>query len=294
MTGTLYLVATPIGNLEDMTPRGLKLLAAADIIAAEDTRHTLQLLNHFNLKGRLISYHEHNKEKQGPVLLQELQDGKNIVLVSDAGFPGIADPGEALVKLAVAAGITVVPVPGANAALTALVASGLPSSPFFFGGFLPKSKRNRKEQLAAWQYLPATVVLYEAPHRIGEVLAEILQAWGDRPLALGRELTKLHEEFWRGTVAGAIQHLKENPPRGEFVLVIAQGEAPPPAAAATGDPLEEVKELLEQGVAKKTALLQVAKAHKIPKRELYNKLIQMQAAQVKPDEPLQNTEEEGF
>jgi 16S rRNA (cytidine1402-2'-O)-methyltransferase len=293
MTGTLYLIATPIGNLEDMTPRGLKLLAAADIIAAEDTRHTLQLLNHFDLKGRLVSYHEHNKDKAGPQLLEELLAGQNIALVSDAGFPGIADPGEALVKLAVAAGVTVVPVPGANAALTALVASGLPSSPFFFGGFLPKSKRNRKEQLAAWQYLPATVVLYEAPHRIVEVLGEILAAWGDRPLTLGRELTKLHEEFWRGTVSGALAHLKEYPPRGEFVLVLGQGE-PPPEQEEERDPLEEVQQLLESGMEKKAALQQVAKAHKIPKRELYNKLIQLQQASEQGEAPLQNTEEEGF
>ena len=272
MPGTLFLVATPIGNLEDMTARAVQVLSAADLIAAEDTRHTLQLLNHFAIKGRLVRYDEHNKEKEGPVLLQELLDGKNIALVSDAGFPGIADPGEAMAKLAVANGITVVPVPGANAALTALVASGLPSTPFFFGGFLPKTKRNRAEQLAAWQNIPATLVLYEAPHRVKEVLGEILAAWGDRQMAIGRELTKLHEEFWRGTVSGALAHLEVSPPRGEFVLVIARG-IPAATAPPEGDPLDAVKKLMGAGVPKKEALAQIAKANKIPKRELYNRLL---------------------
>lgn len=272
MPGTLFLVATPIGNLEDMTERGLKMLRSADIIAAEDTRHTLQLLNHFEIKGRLISYHEHNKEKQGPVLLEELLQGKNIALVSDAGFPGIADPGEAMAKLAVENGIQVVPVPGANAALTALVASGLPSTPFFFGGFLPKTKHNRKEQLEEWKNIPATIVLYEAPHRIKEVLAEILTAWGDRKIVLGRELTKIHEEFWRGTISGALEHLKEDTPRGEFVMVIERGEKVV-QVMPTVDPLEQVKKLIETGVPKKEALTQVAKENKIPKRELYNRLL---------------------
>ena len=272
MPGTLFLVATPIGNLEDMTARAVQVLSAADLIAAEDTRHTLQLLNHFAIKGRLVRYDEHNKEKEGPVLLQELLDGKNIALVSDAGFPGIADPGEAMAKLAVANGITVVPVPGANAALTALVASGLPSTPFFFGGFLPKTKRNRAEQLAAWQNIPATLVLYEAPHRVKEVLGEILASWGDRQMAIGRELTKLHEEFWRGTVSGALAHLEAGPPRGEFVLVIARG-IPAATAPPEGDPLDAVKKLMGAGVPKKEALAQIAKENKIPKRELYNRLL---------------------
>ena len=274
MPGTLFLVATPIGNLEDMTARAVQVLSAADLIAAEDTRHTLQLLNHFTVKGRLVRYDEHNKDKEGAVLLQELLDGKNIALVSDAGFPGIADPGEAMAKLAVANGITVVPVPGANAALTALVASGLSSTPFFFGGFLPKTKRNRAEQLAAWQNIPATLVLYEAPHRVKEVLGEILAAWGDRPMAIGRELTKLHEEFWRGTVSGALAHLEANSPRGEFVLVIARG-APAAMAHPEGDPLDAVKKLIADGVPKKEALAQIARANKIPKRELYNRLIKL-------------------
>ena len=276
MPGTLFLVATPIGNLGDMTPRAVQTLAEADLIAAEDTRRTLQLLNHFSIKGKLLHYDENNKEKQGPVLLQELLQGKNVALVTDAGFPGISDPGEAMAWLAIQNGITVVPVPGANACLTALVASGLPSTPFFFGAFLPKSKKNRKEQLEKWKQIPATVVLYEAPHRIVEVLEEILAVWGDRQMVFGRELTKLHEEFRRGRVSEIISYLNEYPPRGEFVLVIAQAEEKPSDDGEEKDPLEAVKEKIAQGVPKKEALSEIAKQYKIPKRNLYNRLIQEQ------------------
>ena len=276
MPGTLFLVATPIGNLGDMTPRAVQTLAEADLIAAEDTRRTLQLLNHFSIKGRLLHYDENNKEKQGPVLLQELLQGENVALVTDAGFPGISDPGEAMAQLAIQNGITVVPVPGANACLTALVASGLPSTPFFFGAFLPKSKKNRKEQLEKWKQIPATIVLYEAPHRITEVLEEILAVWGDRQMAFGRELTKVHEEFRRGRVSEIISYLKEYPPRGEFVLVIARAEEKPPDDGEEKDPLEAVKEKIAQGVPKKEALSEIAKQFKIPRRDLYNRLIQEQ------------------
>lgn len=271
--GTLYLCATPIGNLEDMTPRALRMLQEADLIAAEDTRHTLQLLNHFDIKGRLVRYDEHSKEKQGAYLLEQLLEGKSIALVSDAGFPGIADPGEALAHDAIAQGVRVVPVPGANAALCALIASGLPTYPFFFGGFLPKSKRNRREQLELWQHIPATMILYEAPHRIVEVLKDILACWGDRPLAAARELTKLHEEFYRGTVSGCLSWLEENSPRGEFCLVLGAGDGKAATEEQQLEPLNEVRRLMAEGVDKKSALAQVAKKRKIPKRELYNQLI---------------------
>lgn len=271
--GTLYLCATPIGNLEDMTPRALRMLQEADLIAAEDTRHTLQLLNHFDIKGRLVRYDEHSKEKQGAYLLEQLLEGKSIALVSDAGFPGIADPGEALAHDAIAQGVRVVPVPGANAALCALIASGLPTYPFFFGGFLPKSKRNRREQLELWQHIPATMILYEAPHRIVEVLKDILACWGDRPLAAARELTKLHEEFYRGTVSGFLSWLEENSPRGEFCLVLGAGDGKAATEEQQLEPLDEVRRLMAEGVDKKSALAQVAKKRKIPKRELYNQLI---------------------
>lgn len=278
--GTLYLCATPIGNLEDMTPRALRMLQEADLIAAEDTRHTLQLLNHFGIKGHLLRYDEHSKEKQGTYLLEQLLEGKNIALVSDAGFPGIADPGEALAKQAIAAGVKVVPVPGANAALCALIASGLPAYPFFFGGFLPKSKKNRREQLEAWKYIPATMILYEAPHRISEVLEDILDSWGDRPICAARELTKIHEEFYRGTISSCLTWLEEVGARGEYCLIVGQGTEAAPSQEAELEPLEEVKKLITEGLDKKAALQQVAKKHKIPKRDLYNALLKEEEGEI--------------
>ena len=231
-------------------------------------------MTHFGIHGHLVSYHEHNKEKQGPVLIEKLLAGQQVTLVSDAGFPGIADPGEHLAKLAIEAGIRVVPIPGANAALCALIASGLPSSPFFFGGFLPKSKKNRREQLKLWQKIPATIVLYEAPHRVKEVLEEILTAWGDRQMAAGRELTKLHEEFFRGSISETLAWLAQKPPRGEFSLVIAQAEEEiAEDSKEEVDPLLKVRALIAGGMPKKEALQLVAKENKVPKRELYNRLI---------------------
>ena len=276
MAGILYLCATPIGNLEDMTPRAQRMLAEADIIAAEDTRHTLQLLNRFNIKGRLVRYDEHSKERQGAYLLDELLSGKNIALVSDAGFPGIADPGEQLARLAIDAGVQVVPVPGANAALCALIASGLPASPFFFGGFLPKSKKNRRQQLEEWQYLPATVILYEAPHRIEQVLQEVLEVWGDRQLAAARELTKLHEEIWKTTLGEAVAFYRENDPRGEYVLVLA-GADPARLAEETAPTLEEAvaaaRTLQAGGMPPSAAAKQAAAGTPFSKGQIYKELI---------------------
>ena len=271
--GTLYLIGTPIGNLGDMTPRGLELLRSADLVAAEDTRHTLELLNHFEIKNKLVRYDEHTKDTQGEALLQELRAGKQVALVSDAGLPGIADPGADLAERCIAENIPVVPVPGANAALTALIASGLPTQPFFFGGFLPKSVKNRKEQLELWRNVPATMVFYEAPHRIKEVLSDVLKVWGNRRICLARELTKLHEEFWRGDLAGAVEYLQsQDNIRGEFVIILA-----PPVVETVEYDLEtlvsKVQELMAQGVAKKEALAQIAKEFKVPKRELYNRLL---------------------
>lgn len=271
--GTLYLIGTPIGNLGDMTPRGVELLRSADLVAAEDTRHTLELLNHFEIKNKLVRYDEHTKDTQGEALLQELRAGKQVALVSDAGLPGIADPGADLAERCIAENIPVVPVPGANAALTALIASGLPTQPFFFGGFLPKSAKNRKEQLELWRNVPATMVFYEAPHRIKEVLSDVLKVWGNRRICLARELTKLHEEFWRGDLAGAVEYLQsQDNIRGEFVIILA-----PPVIETVEYDLEtlvtKVQELMAQGVAKKEALAQIAKEFKVPKRELYNRLL---------------------
>lgn len=271
--GTLYLIGTPIGNLGDMTPRGLELLKTADVVAAEDTRHTLELLNHFDIKNKLVRYDEHTKDAQGEVLLKEMRSGKNVALVSDAGLPGIADPGADLAERCIAENIQVVPVPGANAALTALIASGMSTQPFFFGGFLPKSAKNRKEQLELWKNVPATMVFYEAPHRIKEVLGDVLKVWGNRKICLARELTKLHEEFWRGDLAGALEHLQsQDNIRGEFVIILA-----PPVIEVVEYDLEtlvgKVQELIAQGVEKKEALSYIAKEFKVPKRELYNRLL---------------------
>lgn len=271
--GTLYLIGTPIGNLGDMTPRGLELLKTADVVAAEDTRHTLELLNHFDIKNKLVRYDEHTKDAQGEVLLKEMRSGKNVALVSDAGLPGIADPGADLAERCIAENIQVVPVPGANAALTALIASGISTQPFFFGGFLPKSAKNRKEQLELWKNVPATMVFYEAPHRIKEVLGDVLKVWGNRKICLARELTKLHEEFWRGDLQGALEHLQsQDNIRGEFVIILA-----PPVVEVVEYDLEtlvgKVQELIAQGVEKKEALSYIAKEFKVPKRELYNRLL---------------------
>ena len=273
--GTLYICATPIGNLDDMTPRAAAALAQADLVAAEDTRRTLGLLHHLGIKKTLISYHEHNKAMRGPELIERLLAGETVALVSDAGFPGLADPGEDLVKLALAAGITVVPVPGANAALCALVASGLPAVPFFFGGFLPKTNKKRREQLTLWKHIPATILLYEAPHRLKTVLADLLAAWGDREMVMARELTKVHEEFFRGTVSECLTRAESVAPRGEYTLVIAPPlleeaapsalpEVPPEEAAVA-----EVRRLMAAGTEKKEAVRLAAKNLSLPKRLVY-------------------------
>lgn len=281
MAGILYICATPIGNLGDMTPRSIETLRMVDLIAAEDTRHTLRLLNYFSITNKLFSYHEHNKIKQGPILINELNSGKNIALVSDAGFPGISDPGEDLVKLAIAENITVVPIPGANAMLCALVASGIKADHFFYGGFLPKTGKKRKEQLLDWKTIPTTAIFYEAPHRIVDTLKDILQVWGDRQLVLARELTKIHEEFFRGKISNALEKfsLGENP-RGEYTIVLASAvesnceEEPELQLLCPAKSLpEEVAALIAQGIEKKQAITLTAKKLNIAKREVYQSLL---------------------
>ena len=270
--GKLLLCATPIGNLDDITLRVTKALQTADLVAAEDMRHTRKLLSYLGIKQQLVSYHEHNKSIVGPQLVEKLQAGLTVALVSDAGYPGIADPGEDLVALALASSIEVVVLPGANALLTALVASGLPTTPFFFGGFLPKTKKHRREKLRQWQDIEHTIVLYESPHRIKDVLAEIKDAWGERNVALARELTKLYEEFFRGTLTKALAWLEEKPPRGEFSLVIAgAGEKAPLQPEIT--PLERANDLIKAGLDKKSAIKQAAKEYGMPKRDLYGEFL---------------------
>jgi 16S rRNA (cytidine1402-2'-O)-methyltransferase len=274
--GKLFLCATPIGNLDDITLRLAKVLQQVELVAAEDTRQSLKLLNHLALRKKLLSYHEHNKAKAGPKLLDLVASGKDAALLSDAGYPALADPGEDLVRLALERGIEVVPVPGANAALCALVASGLECAPFFFGGFLPRGKKRREETLLLWRDIPATVVLYEAPHRLLAALAEIKRLWGDRKMALARELTKIYEEFFRGTVSQGMEWLAAKPPRGEFTIVLSCAAAPGESVPSL-PPLARLRALLAAGADKKSSIKQVALEYKMNKRELYQALLKSDA-----------------
>ena len=218
--GILYLVPTPIGNLEDMTFRAVRILKEVDLIAAEDTRNTRKLLNHFDIKTSLTSYHEHNKEASGRYLIEQLIEGKTIALVSDAGMPAISDPGFELVQDAIQEKIPVVSLPGANAALTALIASGISPQPFYFYGFLPRKKKEREKELEKLKRIPATIILYEAPHRLKETLEALYEKIGNRNITLCRELTKKFEEYIRGTLSEIIDWAKSYEIRGEFCLVI--------------------------------------------------------------------------
>ena len=227
MVGTLYIVATPIGNLGDLTPRAAEAFAAADFIAAEDTRVTLKLLNHLGLKKPMVSYYEHNLQERGESILSRIEAGESCALCSDAGMPAVSDPGEVIVRDAHARGIRVVPVPAASAAVTALCVSGQPTGRWVFEGFLPTNRRQKKERLAQLQTERRTVIFYEAPHKLPTTLQDLEDAFGpDRPLTVCRELTKLHEEIRPTTVGAANAWYRENPPRGEFVLVMAGAPAP--------------------------------------------------------------------
>jgi 16S rRNA (cytidine1402-2'-O)-methyltransferase len=225
-TGSLYLVATPIGNLEDLTFRALKTLQSVDLIAAEDTRRTLKLLTHYGIKKRLISYHQHNERERSPELIKYLNDGLNIALVSDAGMPGISDPGAWLVSRAIANEITVVPIPGVSAVITALAAAGLPTATFMFKGFLPRKNSEQLEVLQNLVNLPDTLVFYEAPHRLIKTLLNISKIFGNRPAVLARELTKIHEEFIRADINSLPGLIEQFGGKGEYTIVIAGAEQP--------------------------------------------------------------------
>lgn len=272
MTGTLYLCATPIGNLEDMTFRAVRILKEVDVVAAEDTRHTRKLLTHFDIHTPLVSYHEHNKLGRGPELIERLLAGENIACVSDAGMPGISDPGSHLAMLAIEAGITVTPIPGANAGLSALIASGLDTTEFHFIGFLSKQKKNRLETLARIKPIQGTLIFYESPHRLKDTLGELLDVLGDRNIVAARELTKKFEEFRRGTITELITYYKEEAPRGEFTLIVnGRGEEEAMIAEETIDMTveEELVMLIENGTEKKEAIRQVARRRNMPKRDVY-------------------------
>ncbi|HBZ82552.1 16S rRNA (cytidine(1402)-2'-O)-methyltransferase [Brevibacillus sp. FSL K6-0770] len=283
-TGVLYLVATPIGNLDDITVRCLETLRAVDVIACEDTRQTRKLLNHFQIEKRTVSYHEHNKEASGQGLLQWLAEGKRIALVSDAGLPAISDPGADLVRDAVAAGYPVVPVPGANAALTALIASGLPTDRFVFCGFIGRENKERREELERLKRYPETLIFYEAPHRIAKTIAAMQEAWGNRRAVLARELTKRYEEFVRGTFDELLEWLDSGEVRGEF-CVIVEGYT---GAVETEEAVDwwqqmsvvgHVDHYCEQGLSKKEAIKQAADDRGLPKRDVYNEYHRDQEAE---------------
>lgn len=269
----LYLVATPIGNLEDITMRAIRILKEADYIAAEDTRNTKKLCNYFEIDTPLISYHDHNQEVGGEKLLQLLRDGKTIALVSDAGLPAISDPGADIAMKAIQEDFAVVPLPGANAAITALIASGLPTQPFYFHGFLSRYKKERREGLEALRNKQETILFYEAPHRLKEMLKDVQLVLGNRQIVLARELTKKFEEFIRGTVEEALEWANTNEVRGEFVVIIEGTQEEIVEEAATWEALsikEHVKQLIdEQAMSSKEAIKEVSKLRKLSKREVY-------------------------
>ena len=227
--GTLYLVGTPIGNVEDLSPRAQRILSEVDLIAAEDTRHTQGLLSRFSIRRPLVSYHDHNKERRTPELVEKLKAGSSVAIVSDAGSPGISDPAFTLVRAAVDAGVPVVPIPGASSALCALEVSGLPTDRFAFEGFLPRRAARRRARIEELRRDPRTLIFFESPHRLRESLRDLAEAWGERPASISRELTKKFEETRRGTLASLLEWVESTPPRGEFVLVV--GGAPREATA---------------------------------------------------------------
>ncbi|MEM9543613.1 MAG: 16S rRNA (cytidine(1402)-2'-O)-methyltransferase [Cyanobacteria bacterium P01_E01_bin.42] len=265
----LYLVGTPIGNLEDMTFRGVRILQEVDLIAAEDTRHTGKLLKHFQIQTPQISYHDHNKRERSGELLHRLQSGETIALVTDAGMPGISDPGYELVKACRENNLPVVPIPGVSAGITALTASGLPCDRFIFEGFLPPRGKARRDRLATLQTESCTLILYEAPHRLLSSLADLAEVLGgDRAIVTARELTKLHEEFWQGTLAEAIAYYTQHPPRGEFTLVFA-GASPQSKTLTEAEIAGELTQLLRSGMSRSQASRHLAKVADIPRRRVY-------------------------
>ena len=274
MSGILYLVSTPIGNLEDITLRAIRILKEVDIIAAEDTRQTIKLLNHFEINKPLTSFFRHNENKKGEYIISLLKEGKNIALVSDAGTPAISDPGEELVGLAISEDITVMPIPGPVAATSGLIVSGLSTGRFTFEGFLPMNKKNRKDHLEEVAQERRTMIFYEAPHKLKSTLKDMRDYFGNRKIALAREMTKLHEEIVRTTLDDAILRYEENPPKGEFVLIVSGYDGEP-----TNDDFwkdmsieEHYKYYLDEGLSRMDATKKVAQDRGVSKREIYGKL----------------------
>jgi 16S rRNA (cytidine1402-2'-O)-methyltransferase len=278
--GCLYLVGTPIGNLEDITLRALRILKEVDLIACEDTRHTQKLLNHYDIAKTLVSYHEHNEMTRSPELLIKLEDGAKIALVSDAGMPLVSDPGYRLVTLCVRHKIRVVPIPGPSAMLAALAGSGVPSEEFLFVGFLPARSGERRRMLERLRIEERTIIFYEAPHRIAESIADAREILGDRPACIAREVTKLHEEFLRGKLSHLEESLTERPARGEITLVVGPAEASAVSGQVdTSQSLSDrVEELIRQAkLDRKEALKLAAKERGISRRTAYDQLVESKA-----------------
>lgn len=271
----LYLVATPIGNLSDLSHRAEEVLRMADFIAAEDTRHTLKLLNHLGIKKPMVSYFEHNKRERGLIITDRIAAGQTCALVTDAGTPAISDPGEDIVALCAQQGIRVIPIPGPCAFVQALIVSGLSTKRFAFEGFLSVSKTARKEHLQKIKEDEHTLVFYEAPHKLATTLQDLYQALGDRKIALVRELTKIHEEVVRTTLSQAAERYREEKPKGEFVLVV-EGYVPPAeeASASRETVVAKVHQLIEEGLDQKEATKQAALFFHLPKRQVYRYLLE--------------------
>ena len=273
MKGTLYIVATPIGNLEDITLRALKILKEVDLIAAEDTRQTLKLLNHFEISKPLISYHRHNEDVKSNILIEKLNNGENIALVSDAGTPGICDPGEEIIKKAIEENIKVIPIPGACALINALIASGIDTKEFYFLGFLPLNKKLRKEKLIEIQNSSKTIILYEAPHKMKNTLEDLRKILEDRKVVLARELTKIHEEFLREDISNLLEKIDNL--KGEMILII-EGKKQEQSINNDLEKLtleEHYKYYEKQGFEKKEIIKMIAKDRKVNKNEIYKKFI---------------------
>ena len=278
----LYLVATPIGNLEDMTFRAVRILKEVDLIAAEDTRNSIKLLNHFDIHTEMTSYHEFNKYDKGTYLLQKMQQGQNVAVITDAGTPGISDPGEELVAMCYEAGIEVVAVPGPAAVITAVTTSGQACRRFAFEAFLPKDKKEHERVLQEMERETRTMIVYEAPHHLRKTLAELRERLGNRDITIIKELTKKHEKKWKTTLQGAVEFYESVDPRGEYVLVIA-GKSKEEVEREQQEKWEmltlaqHMEHYMEQGLSKKEAMKAVAKDRKMQKREVYQQLLEDEA-----------------
>jgi 16S rRNA (cytidine1402-2'-O)-methyltransferase len=277
MSGILYIVATPIGNLEDISLRALRLLKEVDLIAAEDTRHTRILLSHYDIRTPLTSYHEHNEKTQAPKLVQRLQYGESIALVSDAGTPAISDPGYRLLVEAFRAGIQVIPIPGPSAMATVLSASGLPTDRFVFEGFLPPRKQERETKLQALRYESRTIVFYEAPHRLKESLADMRRIFGDREIVIAREVSKVHEEFLRGSIEAVISQLAEREVKGEITIVVHGSTGP--AEISEEELTAEIRRLVDEGVGVKQISDVLGERYQRAKREVYQMALRLKTDQ---------------